>query len=302
MRGPVAGWRGGKMLEGIGSGPSPMRFLATIPVFASLALFAGEARAHLDLTSPTPRTTSLKSGPCGAGPNDPRGPTVATFMPGEEITVTWNEYIDHPGHYRISFDDDGQDIFFNPKDFNDVSGGPGVLMDGIADKNGGDYSQKVVLPNIECDNCVLQVIQMMTDKAPYGDGNDIYYQCADIALVGVVQGTTTGDTSSTTDPGTTGEPGTTAEPGTTGEPGTSDGSTAGGATGGTAEPGGSTGGSQPTTGATDSTAASSDGATGGGSTDGSDDDGGCGCRSGEQGGLGWLMAGLLLPLLRRRRA
>ena len=279
-----------------------MRLPASILVFASLALCAGEVRAHIALTSPPPRTDMQKQGPCGAGPADPRGPTLATFKPGEKIVVTWNEFINHPGHYRIALDEDGQDGFFDPKDFDDVSGGPGVLMDGIADKQGGDYAQEITLPNVECDNCVLQVIQMMTDKKPYGDGNDIYYQCADIALVGVVQGTTTGDTSSTTDPGTTGEPGTTAEPGTTGEPGTSDGSTAGGATGGTAEPGGSTGGAQPTTGATDSTAASSDGATGGGSTDGSDDDGGCGCRSGDQGGLGWLMAGLLLPLLRRRRA
>lgn len=281
-----------------------MRSTASILVFASLALFAGEVRAHLDLTSPTPRTTMLKSGPCGAGPDDPRGPTVATFKPGEEITVTWNEYVDHPGHYRIAFDEDGQDIFFDPKDFNDVSGGPGVLIDGIADKNGGDYSQKVTLPNVECDNCVLQVIQMMTDKPPYGDGNDLYYQCADIALVGAVAGTTSGDTSSTTDAGTTAEPGTTDA---------SAGTTADGATGDTAEPGGSTGdGTQPTTGAdgaTGGTTAASGaatggtgGGTGGGTTDGSDDDGGCGCRSGDTGGSGWLLAGLLLPLLRRRRA
>ena len=40
----------------------------------------------------------------------------------------------------------------------------------------------ITLPNMTCENCTLQVIQMMTDKTPYGDGNDLYFQCADIAL------------------------------------------------------------------------------------------------------------------------
>jgi hypothetical protein len=297
-----------------------MRLNSSILVFASLALFAGEVRAHLDLTSPMPRTASLKSGPCGAGPDDPRGPTVATFKPGEEITVTWNEYINHPGHYRISFDADGQDGFFDPMDFNDVSGGPGVLLDGIADKQGGDYSQKVVLPNVECDNCVLQVIQMMTDKPPYGDGNDIYYQCADIALVGVVEGTGSGEPGSTGggDSGSTGGDATTGDASSGGTAGGTGGGvtgeqpTTGGGSGATASStsdgatGGSSGGSTASSTSDGATASSSsDGATGGssdGTTDGGGKDGGCGCRSHDARGLGWLMAGLMLPLLRRRRA
>ena len=44
-----------------------------------------------------------------------------------------------------------------------------------------DYEQ-VTLPDVECERCTLQLIQVMTDKAPYGDGNDLYYQCADLAL------------------------------------------------------------------------------------------------------------------------
>jgi MYXO-CTERM domain-containing protein len=277
-----------------------MRSSTSILVFASLVLFAREARAHLDLLSPTPRTTSLKSGPCGAGPNDPRGPTVATFKPGETITVTWNEYVDHPGHYRVAFDADGQDGFFDPKDFNDVSGGPGVLVDGIADKQGGDYSIDVQLPNIECDNCVLQVIQMMTDKPPYGDGNDLYYQCADIALVGVVEGTGSGEPASTGSGetgGTAGETGGTAgETGgagsVTGDQPTSAGESSGAATGTGAETGGATG--------TDTGSGSGTGSDA--TTDGASKDSGCGCRSDDAGGPGWLAVGLLLPLLRRRRA
>ncbi len=282
-----------------------------VAVLASLAL-AGPAQAHLDLLSPPPRTTSLKQGPCGAGPNDPRGPTVATYKPGETITITWNEYVDHPGHYRIALDPDGQDDFFEPAAFDDMSGGPGVIMDGIPDKNGGDYSQEITLPDIECDNCVLQVIQMMTDKKPYGDGNDLYYQCADIAIVGEV-GATSGETS-TTDPGTTTVPGTTGaetssagETGgaTSGEPGSSEGGeTAAGSTSGdvtTMTP--TTTGDPTATGG--GTITDGTGGTGSGTSDGAGGDSGCGCRSdagdtGDAGGAGWL-ALALLPLLVTRR-
>lgn len=159
-----------------------MRSLAFAPLTAALALSAGPVSAHLNLTFPPPRTTSLKSGPCGAQ-GSTRGTAVSTFLPGQTITVTWDEFVDHPGHFRIAFDDEGDDIFVDPQGFDDVSGGPGVLLDGIADRSGGGvYSQEITLPDIECDNCTLQVIQVMSDKAPYGDGNDMYYQCADLVL------------------------------------------------------------------------------------------------------------------------
>ncbi|MFA9472798.1 MAG: hypothetical protein ACERNK_19695, partial [Deltaproteobacteria bacterium] len=45
------------------------------------------------------------------------------------------------------------------------------------------YMATVTLPNVTCDNCTLQVIQVMYDKPPYTTpGNDIYYQCADLVL------------------------------------------------------------------------------------------------------------------------
>ena len=286
-----------------------MRSLAPVVVLASLALFAGEVRAHLNLLYPTPRTASLKQGPCGAGPDDPRGPTVATFKPGEKITVTWNEYINHPGHYRIAIDMDGQDGFFLPKDFDDVSGGPGVIMDGIPDKQGGDYAQEITLPDMECDTCVLQVIQMMTDKPPYGDGNDIYFQCADIAIVGEASGTDTGEPGTTGEPATTGGPSTSATTEASSDPSagqtdtgvtpadTGEASDTGAATG----PLGTSGGDQPTSGGVDTSTGSSTGAASdGGAGDGGDKSSGCGCR-GDADAPGLLLLGLA-PLLLRRRA
>lgn len=94
-----------------------------------------------------------------------------------------DETVNHLGHYRVSFDADGQD-FTVPLSFTDLTQTTNVLFDNIPDRSGTNliYKQMVTLPNITCENCTLQVIQMMTDKPPYGDGNDLYFQCADIAL------------------------------------------------------------------------------------------------------------------------
>ena len=59
-----------------------------------------------------------------------------------------------------------------------------VLVDGIADVAGvSDYEVDVTLPAIECAACTVQILQIMTDKPPYGDGNDVYYHCVDVQLV-----------------------------------------------------------------------------------------------------------------------
>jgi uncharacterized protein (TIGR03382 family) len=138
------------------------------------------AEAHIQLTSPLPRTLSQKTGPCG-DTTTPRSSNPTVLEPGATITVTWNETINHPGHYRVSFDTEGQD-FTVPLGFEDTTQTENVLVDSIADAAGGSYTQEITLPNVECETCTLQLIQMMTDKPPYGDGNDIYFQCADIAL------------------------------------------------------------------------------------------------------------------------
>jgi len=146
-------------------------------------LLAADAGAHISLTFPAVRDIGLKAGPCGTL-NSVRGSNVTTFKPGEKITVTWTETIDHPGHYRVSFDDDGNDSFVDPKAYDDFYTAPSVLLDNIADKTGSMqmYAQVITLPNKECTNCTLQVLQVMTDKPPFGDGNEFYYQCADIVI------------------------------------------------------------------------------------------------------------------------
>ena len=148
------------------------------------------ALAHVTLTFPAPRTSAQKAQVCGAA-NSVRGSTVTTLLPGATITVEWKETINHPGHYRVSFDDDGQDFPIPATATTDTSGMPTVIMDMIPDVGGAvpaggrPYSLQITLPNIECNNCTLQLTQLMTDKPPYttdAASNDIYYQCADITL------------------------------------------------------------------------------------------------------------------------
>jgi hypothetical protein len=52
------------------------------------------------------------------------------------------------------------------------------------------WTYEVTLPNVECDNCTLQIIQVMEDNAFHGDYDptpgvgieDIYHQCIDLVL------------------------------------------------------------------------------------------------------------------------
>jgi len=163
-----------------------MRFSCLALFLALWAIPPAEARAHLGLDSPASRygPETLKTGPCGVAGGE-RTNNVTYYEPGETIDVSWDEYVDHPGHYRIAFDDDGDDDFVDPATMMELYSNGTVLLDGITDKGQGerDYLVKVTLPDLSCDNCTLQVIQVMYDKEPYTTpGNDIYYQCADLVL------------------------------------------------------------------------------------------------------------------------
>ncbi len=144
--------------------------------FCGVWFGGGTAHAHITLLDPPPRTDQQKQGPCGTT-DLPRGDTVAVYAPGDTITVMWDETIDHDAHYRIALDTDGDDDLVAPVGDDDLYNSPTVLVDGIPDERGGGrYTFDVILPDdVECERCVLQLIQVM-----YGAGN--YFQCSDIAI------------------------------------------------------------------------------------------------------------------------
>lgn len=158
------------------------------------------AAAHVRITSPTPRSSDqLKERHCGA--TGSARAHVHTYKPGSPLHLVWDEYVVHPGWFRVAFQQSG-DAFEVPP----VSNGPtgagvasnyptedltgktdpatGSLI--IADRiPHGTSSLDVTLPDVECDTCTLQLIQMMTDKPPYSvaaTSYDIYYACVDMVL------------------------------------------------------------------------------------------------------------------------
>src|SRR5690606_9410252 len=117
----------------------------------------------------------IKAGPCGRA-DGKRGEHVYTYAPGETITLSWVEFVGHPGYYRIAFDSDGDDDFKDPASIipagrsctagetrcgtDDFYNNETVLIDDFGrhddSPHGKRYSLDVTLPNKECNNCTLQ--------------------------------------------------------------------------------------------------------------------------------------------------
>jgi hypothetical protein len=188
--------------------------------FLSLATIAvaAPARAHISLERGGTHLSRYgekeqKVGPCGKT-DGKRGEHVYTYAPGQTIDVSLVEFIGHPGYFRIAFDNDGDDGFIPPASINPVDpkrkcpSGPGdncgksdfynspAVLPGMDNLNphltapNGKYKWSVKLPDVECTNCTLQILQVMEDDAFHGPYDptpgvgipDVYYQCIDLVL------------------------------------------------------------------------------------------------------------------------
>jgi hypothetical protein len=287
-------------------------------VGAGFAILASRAEAHITMTFPNPSTAggNGQKGPPPCGTTSPNGP-VNKFKPGEKITVSWKETVDHDGRFRIAFAFEGEQIP-DPKTLKDTA--PlSVFIDPIADQpdgNGGrDYTQEVTLPNRPCTKCTLQLIQIMKVQPPYrvAADQDVYYTCATIALEGTPTSTPDGgqdarlgadggspDTASggsmdASPGGSAGSSGSTA--GTSGSSAGASGSSGGAGTAGRTGSGGRTGGA-------DAGAAQPDASTTGGGN-AQERGGGGGCSLGSNTPAGVLplasLASLALARFARRR-
>jgi MYXO-CTERM domain-containing protein len=193
--------------------------------FAAFTAFASAAAAHISLEQGGTHMSrygdgsdKLKGAPCGVA-GGTRGTNVYTYQGGETISVSLAEYIPHPSYFRIAFDDDGDDDFAEPASIEpidpmrpcpvnaaDKCGAPDYynnatvlpMMDNldphVTASLGQSYTWDVHLPKVECDNCTLQILQVMEDtihgayNPTPGDPNDnpyvadIYHQCIDLVL------------------------------------------------------------------------------------------------------------------------
>ena len=305
-------------------------FLPSSATLATFALFASTASAHIELIDPPPRyqLPANKSCPCGDGDSnrvcdttaaethdDNRSTTVTQLEAGSTITITAEEYVDHAGRMRVAFDNEGADL----TDFNaNILADESDPLDGtISQATPHTWTFDVQVPNTPCDNCTLQVIQVMNvdtatpvaDPAPAST----YYTCADIQIVpaGTLEAGGSGGQTGAGGSAIVGTGGAAGAAGAAGGGDDEDEGSAGGsrAAGGTRATGGSTAAGGSAT-AGRAGAGTSNGAAGSGAVsdaDDAEDDGGCSLTSVDgHAEVGWALvpaAALIgLELRRRRRA
>lgn len=188
-----------------------------VPVVILLALLPGLARAHFVLDEPAAMSEQdafggpQKSAPCGlSDPGNSAEMTndVTTYRAGQTITVTVSEVIYHPGHYRVLIAPDMASLPEDPPvtagstpcgstTIDDTPELP-LLADGLLQHDSamvGPRSVDVKLPDgFTCTNCVLQVVEFMSNHELNNPGGCYYHHCATVSVVA-------DDGSPTTNPG-----------------------------------------------------------------------------------------------------
>lgn len=143
-------------------------------------VLAGAGWGHARLKAPVPRNNSdaLKdpNGPCGAVA---RTGSNTVYQVGNMVKVDFEETINHPGCFIISFSEQ------NDQNFTTLTtvkhNGQGALP--------RQYSAQAKLPDgVTCQNCTMQLIQVMLSSYDGGaclrnlPGASNYYSCADIRV------------------------------------------------------------------------------------------------------------------------
>jgi hypothetical protein len=186
-----------------------LRFAVAALLIASLS---PAADAHFVLISPAASLVQnrigdpQKTAPCGgvsanpgrgtgANPGVPSG-AVTSVKGGTSIPLLVQESIFHPGHYRVALARTAGQLPPDPvvtttqtergvRSQSAVIQNPPVapvLLDGIfahTERPTQNFETEIPIPNINCPNCVLQVIEFMADHPGIAvDGGHSYHHCA----------------------------------------------------------------------------------------------------------------------------
>ncbi|MBX7083166.1 MAG: hypothetical protein K1X88_28425 [Nannocystaceae bacterium] len=273
------------------------------------SLLAGDARAHFRLEAPAANQEQndlgdpQKFAPCGDdGTAVPTG-DVTNLVEGGILTITIDETVPHPGHYRVSIAQTPDELPPEP----DVTPGATacgsveimdpavmpVIADGLFQHEAAFAEPQTIdiqLPaGFTCTNCTLQVLEFMSSHgAPC-----FYHHCATVTIepAGATDSgggsSDGGSASATTDASASSDGGSD----TAADSGSASASASASASGG-AESSGSASGSASATG----------GESSGGDTAGGDDDsGGCSCTTDRGAPAGTALGLLALVLVARRR-
>ena len=163
-----------------------------------LLLLSVSLHAHFSLLQP-PSAHSIDNGGKGDGPcgQAPDSNIVTPAQGGRPIQLRINEFVFHPGHYRVALSVNSRaELPPDPVVTQDANGisisaviqNPPVipvLADGLFAHSlpiSGDFETAITLPNINCERCTLQVIDFMADHGFNPGGGYYYHHCADLRI------------------------------------------------------------------------------------------------------------------------
>lgn len=178
----------------------------------TIASLSGAADAHFVLVSPAASLVQNRLGdpqkiaPCGGvsanpgrgtppNPGVPSG-AVTNVTGGTNLPLLVQETIFHPGHYRVALARTAGQLPADPvvttvqtergsrSQSAAIQNPPvaPVLLDGIfahTERPTQNFEAEIPIPNINCRECVLQVIEFMADHPGIAvDGGHSYHHCA----------------------------------------------------------------------------------------------------------------------------
>jgi hypothetical protein len=143
-----------------------------------------------------------KAAPCGSSTATAGTPTgvVGKAIGGSKLHIKVMETVYHPGHYRIALAvNSREELPPDPQaETRESDRGPWsirasvqdpvkppVLADGLWEHHArptGPWETDIVLPNISCAKCTLQIIQFMEEHALNREGDYSYHHCADLSI------------------------------------------------------------------------------------------------------------------------
>jgi hypothetical protein len=167
------------------------------------------ASAHFVLESPAASLEQnaigdpQKLGPCGGTSQDPGTPTgaVTELTGGSTLHLKLRETVYHPGHYRVALARTPAQLPADPETTTregprgplSVSAAiaadpaPPVLADGLfvhteRPAPGTFWEADLTVPNVDCEGCVVQVIQWMAEHPGVAEGGFSYHHCATVSI------------------------------------------------------------------------------------------------------------------------
>lgn len=155
-------------------------------VLAMMTTPAAQAEVRWDdqgILVPRSNRDDIRQAPCGKDAIDEDLRTDLTG--GDTVELMWEETKERTSHFRIAFSPDGQNNFEQ-----------NILLDNIVDDQDGPifapsqvhkFKAMVKIPNIACDKCALQIVQVLASNKQNGnkdhdsDKNE-FYSCSDVRI------------------------------------------------------------------------------------------------------------------------